>query len=724
MILEHGPLATPSDIQAGEGGEGLRVLRLWGGQLLAALECLASVSLVLRDLRASTVFVSPDGSTVKIVAFSSLATLASDGGGGVSPEAPDLDGDIHGPTKPLTPPEALTIWTGLGKGNVSDKDGSSLSSLEYGGQKGPSLVLADIERPGEFPTTPSWDVWTLGILLFELAFGHPPPAYGNCVRQGLSSLPSGTPTAASVPSMGELVTSIQYDFMSTVSGQAQGGTIAEEFATTDIGKSPLERALGCMSLGAAIGERDPFHVTQTTSDGRGAAVALSGIGGGDVRRSVERFRRAWVRRQLQMEESGDVNAMTWQAFQEKLMGHLDVSIAPPTVATVSPLARRELLTQGGGDEGGGKRRTNLAHPDDDSATMLSGARAARAEVAEAAVQRVAARLLAADPRETGRTSFSVVRGAMRDELQLSLSASEAELVATCLRDAGEPEGGRGRVLGDDREGPLRREGEGGVFYPPLVHVLRVLSLSAAGPALGSPRSARAEDGTSPPPTPTAFVELLYACLEPSPNRRLSSRSLLRLPFFSRGEARVENASDLQAASAYVRGSGNEVSPTLALHERVESRIQALEEAIISPSAASNEDNQQATVAGTRGSSVPLRLAHGRGVSDASTNFGAGALVEALKELERLVQQSSPAAHYLAEDDHPRQARRVARGHAKVVDGIFQSGVLMRASALALRFLDREEVRTVILWLSHLTLLLYCFVQFVHSRLAALDNTSG
>ena len=68
--------------------------------------------------------------------------------------------------------------------------------------------------------------------------------------------------------------------------------------------------------------------------------------------------------------------------------------------------------------------------------------------------------------------------------------------------------------------------------------------------------------------------------------------------------------------------------------------------------------------------------------------GAGALVKALKELERLVHRQ-PAHGFV---DDALQARRVARGHAKLIDEVFDSGVLLRASALAIRFQDREEVR--------------------------------
>lgn len=695
VVRERGPLLTPSDIAAGEGGEGRRVLRLWGGQLAAALECLASMSLVLRDLRASTVFVSPDGSAVKVVGFLCLTTAGLGEGGIISSEAPDLDNDIHGPTEPLTPPEGLTISRAFKDCRVSDNDGSSAGGPQHGLPSELSLALAGTDSPGEFPVTTKWDIWTLGILLFQLAFGHTPPAYGDCLRQGLSSLNSDISAAAGrtnvgpVPTIRDMMSAIQYDFLSAVGLQTTGGRPGEAFAGTPGGNLPLENALECMSLGAAIGERDMFHVVSTVGD-RDAPMTASEVGVGDGgRKTVERFRKAWVRRQLQMEGRGKVDVTTWPEFQEKLRRHLDISIAPATMATALPSCRQEVMPQGGGDEGGGRRRGNFVSPDDDAATTPSSRKQTKRAAAEAAVQRTAARLLAADPRGNGRIPFSVARGVVCEELQLTFSTTEAKLLESCLRDSGEPEGSHGgdddgRHIDDKRGGHVRREGEWDVYYQPLVHVLHALSLPIGRPASGSHRASYAGQDSFPPPTPTAFVEILCACLEPGPDRRLCARSLLRLPFFSRcGIERTafKNTNDLHAASAYIGGAGNELSPILALSERVECRIQALEAASADETPAiPNKKNQKAIASRTT-----------RGVGCVSTNFGAGALVEALKELEHLVHRSSPAVNYLTEDDHPQQARRVARAHARVVDEIFESGVLMRASALALRFLDREEV---------------------------------
>lgn len=678
VILAHGPLAMPSEIAAGEGGEGLRVLRLWGRQLASTLECLSSASLLVRDLRMSTVFVSPDGSMVKVVDFPSLATFSSDTGL-VSSEAPKLDGDIHGPTMPLTPPEALAIRGGTENGGVSDSSGGS---IEDSRRDGVSLVLADTGSPGPFPITAAWDVWTLGILLFELAFGYPPPAYGESLRRGLSSLAldnatSGGTKVTPVPKLDDLVTEIQYDFLSAVGGltnKEEGNGVG--LATAHVGDSPLEKALGCMSLGAAIGEGDPFHVASSAGVGGGTSAIWD-----DGWKSVHRFRRAWVRRQLQIEEGGDLDVTTWQTFQEKIRDHLDVSVASAVAATTpwSPIS--------GGDEGGGRKKIEAVHHD--HGAPFCSKRMTR-QAAEAAVDRTVAQLVGADPRGTGRLPFSVVRGVLRDELQLSFSTSEAELVAFCLRDTGGPEGSGGDAEGRDADSPVGqsyREGEGNVLYIPLVHVLREASLSSAASAPGLSRSLRAGDDTLHPPTPASFVELLFACLEPNPNRRPSSASLLGLPFLSPRRQRTSGEDDRKAATEYMAGSGNDLSPTMALRELVESRIQALEAASSQP-----ENSQEAVSTLNHHSATRARPVRGRGGDGASTNVGVGVLVEALKELEGLVHRSSPPVDRLGEDDYPQQARRVTLGHSKLIGEIFETGVLVRAAALGLRFLDRDEVR--------------------------------
>lgn len=678
VIREHGPLATPSDIAAGDGGEGLRVLRLWGRQLASTLECLSSCSLVVRDLRASTVFVSPNGSAIKIVAFSSLATFSSEGGS-LSSEAPALDEDIHGPTAPLTPPEALTITKEWDRRGASNK------------RRG-SLVLADKGSPGAFPTTAAWDVWTLGILLFELAFGHPPPAFGDSLRQGLSTWMSNAPAAKNVdtiPDLGEVATAMHYDFLSSIGGQSKVGEKGIGFTTADADNSPLEKALRHASLGAAIGGRDPFRVASTI-DGREDPSAARGNGG---RKSVERFRRAWIRRQLQREESGETGLTTWQELQETIRAHLEVSVESATFAATTPSAWQVI---GGGDESGGRRPIDSVDRDQGAATAPSSSdEGKRTPAAETATLRTAARLHEADSRGTGRIPFSITCAVLRDELQLSFSASEAELLAFCLREAGGPEDDvSGGTEARDLDSRGKNNDETDVFYLPLVHVLRAASPSlAAGPS-------DAGDGPSRPPTPTSFVEVLCACLEPNPQRRASAAGLLGLPFFSPdsgGQARfVSGDGDLKAASAYLSGTGNELSPTLALYERVEQRIQTLEAASTSGTgspAAHSEKSRKASsglLENIPGSAT--RHIRSKGGRDVSTNLGAGMLVEALRELERLVHRSPPTAHPLAEDGHHMQARRTARGHAKVVYQIFESGVLLRATALALRFLDQEEVR--------------------------------
>lgn len=648
VLLEHGPLVSPSDIAAGKCG-GLCVLRLWGMQLMAVLECLGSRSLVLRDLRVSTVFVSPDGSTLKVAGFSSLATLTSDGK--ISPEAHTLDQNIHGSSNAITPPEALTRKI---------RGAGALDS-----QFSTTLVLASSKQSGIFPATAAWDVWTLGILLYELAFGHAPPAYGDSLGRAVAAatemaIAKRTP----LPKLDELARTIHYDFFSSIGGRApsvEAGVVSTETQTS----LPLAKALDYMSLGVTIGERQPFQVSTA---GGSAFASTSQESSGGYQQAAERFRRSWVRQQLEMEERGEVSIVTWQMLQEKIKSHLDVSIA----AAAPPLPR-----QGSPDS------SSLADNEQgETGAMLSNQRSQakaseRSTTAALAVDRVASRLQEADPRGTGWLPFRVTQGVLRDEIQLSFSTSEAEVVTACLR-SGAPRG----VSDND----CRNQGQflqgGDVFYPPLVDVLRASSF----PFVNQHKS-RANNW-SLSPTPASFMEFLCTCLEPDPARRPSPGNILHIPFFCRDGDNItynqQNDGDLTAAAAYLRGSGNDCSPTLALRKLVERPIQAVEKALFGLNAASYQSGSTETALPVQSSFAARSSSRDSGLS---TRFGAETLAEALKELECILHRK--ASHQLAEDS--QEVRRTVHGHARVVDKIFESGVLMRASTLALRFLDQEEV---------------------------------
>lgn len=660
VILEHGPLAPPSDLAARDDG-GLRVLRLWGKQLAAVLERLGSRSLVLRDLRPSTVFVSPDGSTIKVATFSSLATLSPEGT--ISREASSLDQSIHGPMKSLTPPEALRRKNAT---DVSRGDLSASALDTHHVEHSTTLVLADSEQPGAFPATSSWDVWSLGILLFELAFGYPPPPYGASLGCAVASfdetaVANGTPA----PELGNLARAVQYDFLSAIDERVNEVETGAECTVTPV-VPRLAEALRCMSLGAVIEARDPFLVS--TVRRHPAAACTSYELAGEARESVERIRRAWVRRQLQLEERGEIDVMTWQTFQEIISSHLDVSFA----AAAPPLSvqpNQETLLMGG-DEGGGRTRTVV---NDDSGATTSKNRTTGA----AAVDRTMVRLRQEDPRGAGWLPFHVAWGVVRDELQLSFSASETEMVGTCLRD-GAP-GGTG--AGHTRE---KVSQDGDVFYPLLEHVLR-----ASLPPNLDQRTSRVGSASSSP-IPAPFVELLCVCLEPDSERRPSPANLLRMSFFSSGDDgsadHHQDEVDIAAAAAFLGGSGNDCSPAVALRQRVERPIQEIENIVFGAiSAADTQNGDRRTALPMRSCSAPRSV---RGVGGVSGSVDAGVLAEALKELERLVRRTP--THVQVEGI--QHARRVARGHAKVIDQVFESEVLVRASALALKLLDQDEVR--------------------------------
>lgn len=656
VILQHGPLASPSAMTVGEDS-GMRVLRLWGRQLATVLECLASKSLVLRDLRASTVFVSPDGSKVKVVSFSTLTTVTSEGD--ISSEAPSLDHNIHGPSEPLTPPEALAIRRSMSESSRDVHDGGVFDNRDV--RRDVTLVLAGDEGPGAFGATTAWDTWTFGVLLFELAFGVSPPAFGTFLGPAATALTEiAVSKDASPPELGEVARTIEYDFLSALEGGVAGGNTGERFhafppLTEALGRTPLDAATGVQNLQASTAEGEPVpppsYLTQKGS------------------KAVEGFRRAWVRRQLQMEESGAVGVVTWQTFQEKVKHHLDASV-PAVASLVSRPANGKALSRGGDDRGGG--RLALAH--DHDGTAMSTQTTVGAKV----VDRIKVRLLAQDHKESGWLPFQVVLRVVSEELQLSFSTKETELIAACLQDGAPAH----QVDNSDTQGHVRQAGN--VFYAPLLHVL--LDSLTPLPKLQTVRTGQA----LPLSIPTSFEELLRSCLEPDPDRRPRPGDLRHLPFLLIEDCvdghESQNDGDLSAASAYMSGSGSEFSAVWALRERVERSINACENAGLSDVPIDGGAPRKGKAVGIFNRPCLTTGTDSRYNGPVHT-FGAGELAKALKELERLVHRQ-PVHGFV---DDPLQARRVARGHAKLIDEVFESGFLLRASALALRFQDREEV---------------------------------
>lgn len=652
VISEHGPLVSLTGTDAVDESDGLRVLRLFGSQLAVVLECLRSRSLVLRDLRASTIFVSPDGRTLKVVEFSSLVTLEPMGT--VSPGAASLDPDVHGPTRPLTPPEGLSSTADMSL-SAGSKKASKLSSCV---NRDIPLVLADGNRPGVFPATAAWDIWTLGVLLFELAFGHPPPAYGVALGQAVIS--SADPVVAMggvpAPKLEELARSVQYDFLSSIDNRIarEKSQKSGDISSTDFGPVPaLVNVLeNISSVGTAIGVSSLCNARIAGGPPQGT-LAVQGSLTRQSKQIVECFQRAWVKQQLRMEERGDVEVSTWQDFQEKIKRHLEVSIA------VAP-SFLERLDFPSSSRRGSKRP---------SFTDIGiGETAVNKGTATSAVNRIMVRLREADARERGWLPFRFVQRVLSDELQMSLLKSEAELLAVCLK-----EGAPSESNSDNSIKNCHNVVEDAVFYSTLEYVLRASVSGSGEDQVSRPRP------KAPPPTMGSFIEVLCVCLEPDPGRRPSPSDLLSLPFFSTSGCDTRDGEELDhaAASAYLAGFGNGESPLLLLRERVLLPVQLIEDAVLGfPAGVTINGNHKKVI-----DAVPPPTGTRTGSAHA-----AGALIKALKELQGLVHRGSFPV------ENPSRARRAVHSHNSVIDAIFDSGVLVRVSAIALRLLEEEEVR--------------------------------
>lgn len=669
VIQERGSVTPPSDAVAAGEDEGFWILSLWARQLLSILERLGSRSLVLRDLSSSTVFVSPDGSTLKVVGFSALATLAPDGT--LSRTSPALDSNVHGTTRPITPPEALMMRKRL-RCDFSGGDGSdNLLPVDHA-----SLFLAaggENDQPTVFPATAAWDVWTLGILLFEAAFGREPPPYGASLDRAVT-LSNSTAAAAGTPpsTLEEVAGALQYDFLSAINARLKTVGIKGSSATNSIdiqAARPLIRGLEYKSLGMVMGTGDGFEVEAVGGGEKAGCFSHQELGGSPTE-CLAKFRHAWFRRQLEMETRGEVSVCTWQMFTDKLQRHLYIaaSAAQSTMPKAASYQKVELTADAGG---GG------SVPFDDR-----GQRPGEHMAGMAIVERIIATLREADPRGTGWVRFPVVSGALESELLLSLTSAEAAMSIVCLQNVqNEAEYDKGS------QKAAVISGVDVVFYPPLRNLLRSTVSS-----FSDLRTPLCKGGSSlPRPRSTILLELLCVCMEPDPKRRPSPADLLLHPFLFGGNIREnEQADELgrEAAAAYMSGGSGDHCTLLTLRDRVERPIQELEKSI----------GRRAGVANTSARSLQpgeqknltVETSTGETIAKA-TKACASTLVAALRELDRLVRPPHEKAHHAAGS---RQAWNAVRGHSRVVDEVFKSGVLMRVCALSLIYLEEEQVRTV------------------------------
>lgn len=656
VIRERGPVTPSSEVAVGEDG-GLRVLRLWGRQLVSILARLGSRSLVLRNMSTSTVFVSPDGSTLKVVGLSGLATLSPDGT--ISRAAPSLDHDVHGTTRPITPPEALMMKK---TGSCSGIAGLNTDDTLHVGHELLILAAGDNEQPTVFPATAAWDVWTLGVLLFELAYGREPPAYGASLGQAVSLFKSTAVAGVPRPALGEIASALQYDFLSAIDGSLEDlwAIGSSSTGSSDVQATrPLTQALECMSLGTVMRARDRFQVDVVGV--QKADVSHQELRG-EAKESLANFRRVGVRQQLEMEARGEVGGTTWQMLEDKVKGHLHIVASAAQSSKTKVVGGQEAALAA--DAGGGR-----SLPRDDPGG--SSEKAAEVET----VEKIIVLLREADSRGTGWVPFRAVRRALESELLLSLSSDEAAMITVCLQNEA--------IAYDYNESARKAVGVSGedmVFYPPLKHLLH----SCLSSFLDS-RTACSSD-LSPSPRPATFVELLCMCMEPNPIRRPSPEDLLLHSFLSGGNACDEvhiSELDYDAAAAYMSGASSDDYTLLSLRDGVERPIQELEKAVSSHTGMPNASTR---LRRSGNSSVGVEKP-----ADSIARVGAETLVAALRELDRLVRPTAAQLYHVADS---QQSRKIARGHSKVVDEVFKSGVLMRASALSLRYLEQDEVRVV------------------------------
>jgi serine/threonine protein kinase/Ca2+-binding EF-hand superfamily protein len=185
VITEHGALGNPVSVM---------VLRLWCKQLLTLLADLHSHSLLLRDMSASNLLVSPTGHTVKVASIYNMSMLGNDGR-----TKPDTTVDMH---------------TNVSVSNTVQ------------------LPPESVDNKQQQPTT-SWDVWLFGAVLHVLALGAAPPTYGTNTVDSKSS-------------------SEHYDVLSAMYTVKNGNSSSTSVTSNMQAQTPLAQALLSGSFGAIM----------------------------------------------------------------------------------------------------------------------------------------------------------------------------------------------------------------------------------------------------------------------------------------------------------------------------------------------------------------------------------------------------------------------------------------------------------------------------------------
>ena len=119
------------------------IVALWGAQMATLLGATSELSVVLRNINPSSIFVSPTGDSVVLGSLCDMIQLApsAHSASGYSVVShPSLAPDLTARSNAYLPPEHFD--------------------------------------PETFPLTPAYDVFCLGVVLYHMLFGVPPPPYG------------------------------------------------------------------------------------------------------------------------------------------------------------------------------------------------------------------------------------------------------------------------------------------------------------------------------------------------------------------------------------------------------------------------------------------------------------------------------------------------------------------------------------------------------------------
>ena len=507
ILRQRGPLGS---------AELLPVARLWMSQLVCSLKHLHTAGILVRDLHTDNIFVSADGTKVKIGSLSLAGVMApvfsdmdndNDKASSITylVAAPDLPMRSKHTAGPYAPPEQSPLFQNT---SVYYRTNRLISSPDLalsirGWLDNSNLTGQRYANPNDFARNSTnslnqeksvymdakYDIWQLGCLLYHLVIGHAPPSYTEAFEAYARQRSREESFALELP---------YFDFLSTIhAANSQSLSRRSEAQSNNISAANIHP--NSLSI---YHRNKPIKVAESAGGVRALSMLATGIGTMSLRAAVP-----------QLGEAGS----TKSSSRAK-----SVQSDPLSLSVAQKLCRHLRLR----DQERRKHQQQISKPG--------------SERPNTGMQALSI-LRKFDRSGDGVLSCAEFKKIILYELRFPMTSTEVEHVM--------------RIVDTDRDGTVQ-----------LSELERFL-------ASAQQISTDIEGlGGSDKPTASAsqdILDILCMCLQPVPSNRPSAQDLSETPFFRLGK-KLSSVSDKAAFLAAQRAASSYMSriePSLLVEEK-------------------------------------------------------------------------------------------------------------------------------------------------------------